>query len=98
MEHYEDIIEKTLDNLMTKYECDDPLEALVLYAVEYENELIKDIEAKNGDVEKEFKQFDREINLFNMECTVDPEKSMIQDTVIRMIENYDKTRIRRCKD
>jgi len=90
MEDYTDIINKTLKELMTKYDCDHPLDALIKYAIEYEKEMTEEIKLEGKDVEKELKKLEHESNMFSLECAADPEKSLVYGKVIDMIENYDK--------
>jgi len=95
---YDEIITQTLNKLMELYECDSPLEALVIYAKEYEDTLIEEIELQGMNKEEALKKLQWENDLFAIECAADEEKSMVQNKVLKMIEDHDKYLGRRIED
>jgi hypothetical protein len=95
---YDEIITQTLNKLMENYECGNPLEALIIYAKEYEESLIEEIELQGMDKEEAFKKIQWENDLFDMECATDKEKSMVHNRVLKMIEDHSKYLGRRIED
>lgn len=96
MNDYRDIINKKLDGLMMKYECDDPMEALVMYyAIDYEKELIEEIKSQGKDVNIEFKKMEQEIRMFDIDCLADPEKAEAGNVFWSMLNQYYETRVKK---
>lgn len=95
---YDEIITRTLDSLMEIYECNNPLEALVIYAKEYEDVLIEEIELQGMDKEEAYKKLQWENDLFGMECSTDNERAMVYNKVSEMLVDNNKYLGRRIED
>lgn len=95
---YDETITLALNHLMEVYECNNPLEALALFAKDYEDVLIEEIELQGIDREEAYKKLQLENDMFAMECAVDKEKQMVHNRVLKMIGDYNKYLGRRIED
>lgn len=95
---YDEKITQVLNQLMETYNCNNPLEALIIYAKDYEDSLIDEIELQGMDKKEALKKVQWQYDLFDMECATDKEKSMVHNRVLKMIEDHNKYLGRRIKD
>lgn len=91
MRNLKEILDDKLNELMSKYECDDPLEALVVYYfTDHGIKIMREIEQRGGDIEEELEKLAREVEMSDMNCITDPDKAAVHNKVLLLINEYYK--------
>jgi hypothetical protein len=90
MSDYDEVVTEALDELMMQYECDNPLDAMLAYFIDYCNMLIEEAEESGQDIDEVLEKAKREAVQFELECCTNPEKALVNNRILKMLSDYNE--------
>jgi hypothetical protein len=88
--NFENELDEALKEIMDFYKCDNPLEALIKYSKDYEEEL-RDIIYDDGGTEEDVQQtLEEEFAEFELERMSDPEVAACYNKLSVLMKEYPK--------
>lgn len=88
MANYADILELALQRIMVLYKCNDPLDALIRYCLDYEKDGWLKMKAKGGTREEYEQHMAEEYRRFEMGRLTNPEMAAANNKLIILLEKY----------
>jgi len=90
MYRFEDEIEAALEEIMVLYGCDNPIDALIRYAKDYEEELRQEILLHGGTEEDVQEALEEEYSEIEIGRMTDPEIASTFNKLSILIDKYPK--------
>jgi len=90
MSNFDDQLDAALEEIMNFYGCDNPIDALIKYAYDYEEELREEILADGGTEEDVAQALEEEYSTIEIGRMIDPEIASTYNKLAVMIKKYPK--------